>query len=536
MGDHPPITPCRANTGELSGDMARLYELCTRHFIASVSHDAVWTSTRVELKIDVLEEQGKGQGSFTLAGKVLKEAGWLAVVKHKQYGDKEEGNDLEDEEEKALPEFNVGELIPLFSAASASSSAANGVSIAPSAATYASLDVKEKMTTPPSYLTESELIGKMEANGIGTGKCRCCIDSPRCICWLNELLTLFVSCRPLYRYARATLSVDASIATHIENIQKRNYVELASGRKLVPSKLGLVLANGYHLIDSSLVLPQVRADIEDQCNKIAKGLADKDAVLKKAIGIFADKFANFVENVSKMDVLFRCSFARLQDVGLPFTRCGKTRRYLSYIVGPPPRLYNKWTEEVFPLPAGGIIKQATGQKCPLCTFELCLYQVRSCACATEERGSFLCVIYRMTVPMHVLIVACYCLFTCTTVPHQTSRFCCRSVDSQLGHSPSVQIASIRANRSFLAKTRAPWAKAWTKKMSTKSVRFADLLAAGRWSSNALIPTRTLSSGRGPSRRILIAVVFWFWTRRRTSTASCRLEILQLFTSRRKLRR
>ena len=172
MGDHPPITPCRANSGELSGDMARLYELCTRHFIASVSHDAIWTSTRVELKIDILEEQGKGQGSFTLVGKELKEAGWLAIVKHKQYGDKEEGDDLEDEEEKALPEFSVGELIPLFSAASKSSSAAGGVNVAPSAASYASLEVKEKLTTPPSYLTESELIGKMEANGIGTGECR----------------------------------------------------------------------------------------------------------------------------------------------------------------------------------------------------------------------------------------------------------------------------------------------------------------------------------------------------------------------------
>jgi len=49
------------------------------------------------------------------------------------------------------------------------------------------------MTTPPTYLTESELISRMEKHGIGT---------------------------------------DASISTHIENIQKRYYVELIPGRKL----------------------------------------------------------------------------------------------------------------------------------------------------------------------------------------------------------------------------------------------------------------------------------------------------------------
>lgn len=92
------------------------------------------------------------------------------------------------------------------------------------------------MTTPPTYLTESELISKMEYNGIGT---------------------------------------DASISTHIENILKRNYVELIAGRKLKPSRLGLVLAQGYHLIDDSLVLPRIRSDIEDQCVQIAKGLADR---------------------------------------------------------------------------------------------------------------------------------------------------------------------------------------------------------------------------------------------------------------------
>lgn len=200
------------------------------------------------------------------------------------------------------------------------------------------LDIREKMTTPPGYLTESELITLMEKNGIGT---------------------------------------DASISTHIENIQKRSYVTLETGRRLVPSKLGLVLAQGYHRIDSSLVLPQVRSDIEGQCNKIAKGLASREDVVAKAIELFRGKFSAFVKNIEKMDVLFSTSFSKLEDVGKPFTRCGLTRRYLQYVPGPPVRLYNKYTETVYPLPNGGIVKQWSGRTCPIegCGFELCLYSV-----------------------------------------------------------------------------------------------------------------------------------------------------------------
>lgn len=84
-----------------------------------------------------------------------------------------------------------------------------------------------------------------------------------------------------------------------------------------------------------------------------------------------------INSVNKMDVLFGSSFAQLQDVGKPFTRCGLTRRYLQYIPGPPPRLYNKTTESVYPLPIGGEIKQWTGRNCSVdgCGFELCLYSV-----------------------------------------------------------------------------------------------------------------------------------------------------------------
>jgi len=341
MGDHPPITPCRpAGPHELSGDMARVYELVTRHFIASVSQDAVWNNTRVDLSIKALADKGL----FTIRGKQLISPGFLAVLLHKEYGDEQDEDDLkgytiEDEvaEVENLPDFSVGESFEISSSNSTSVSGAGNVNIV-TTGSRATLNLKEKMTTAPGYLTESELIGQMEKNGIGT---------------------------------------DASIATHIENILKRNYVELAQGRRLIPTKLGLVLAQGYHLIDSSLVLPKVRADIEGQCNKIAKGQADKDSVLKTSIDIFSKKFANFVNDIAKMDVLFSSSFAKLEDVGKPFTRCGITRRYLQFITGPPPRLYNRFTESVYPLPVGGNIKEWSGRKCNAdgCDFELCLYSV-----------------------------------------------------------------------------------------------------------------------------------------------------------------
>jgi DNA topoisomerase-3 len=166
----------------------------------------------------------------------LVSSGFLAALLHKDYEDEPSDPDdtNEEEEEKILPEFLEGEEIILSSPQSGASKISTVAAY--STDSRATIAIKEKMTTAPSLISESELITLMEKNGIGT---------------------------------------DASIPTHIENILKRNYVSLASGRRLEPTKLGLVLAQGYHLIDSSLVLPKVRAEIEGECNKIAKGLASK---------------------------------------------------------------------------------------------------------------------------------------------------------------------------------------------------------------------------------------------------------------------
>ena len=201
-GDHPPITPCRfAQAGELSGDMARAYDLVTRHFIATVSADAVYLQTRIAARI--------GDEVFTAKGRQLIRPGWKAVMQLR-YGfdsdsDEETWGDEGREDNTAhLPPFKGGDTFAM---------------------TDSSVPLEERMTEPPGHLTEAELITLMERHGIGT---------------------------------------DASIPTHINNICERNYVQIAAGRRLVPTRLGTVLVQGYYRIDADLVLPLVRSSIEKQ--------------------------------------------------------------------------------------------------------------------------------------------------------------------------------------------------------------------------------------------------------------------------------
>ena len=199
------------------------------------------------------------------------------------------------------------------------------------------LQVKEvkladRQTSPPGYLTEADLITLMEKHGVGT---------------------------------------DASIPVHINNICTRNYVTIESGRKLVPTNLGIVLVHGYLKIDPDLVKPTMRSAVEKQLDLIAHGKADFDSVLSHTLEVFKLKFLYFVTNITGMDQLFEVSFSTLANSGRPFSRCGKCRRFMKLVEAKPKRLFCSTCDETYNVPqANGNLKLHQELKCPLDGFEL----------------------------------------------------------------------------------------------------------------------------------------------------------------------
>jgi DNA topoisomerase-3 len=169
------------------------------------------------------------------------------------------------------------------------------------------------------------------------------------------------------------LPQDASIPVHIENICSRNYVHVDSGRRLVPTKLGVVLVHGYQKIDPQLVQPTMRSAIEEQLNLIAKGKADFDLVLRHTLDIFQAKFEFFRSHTEQLDELFEASFSSVAESGRPLSRCGKCQRYLKYIAARPQRMYCGHCNETYSLPQGGSVKLYKEIKCPLDDFELLVF-------------------------------------------------------------------------------------------------------------------------------------------------------------------
>nr|CAD1839134.1 unnamed protein product [Ananas comosus var. bracteatus] len=293
-GDHPPITPMRSATEDtLGNDAWRLYQFICQHFIGSVSPDCRYMRTAIEFTA--------GGEVFHCTGHHVTAKGFTSIMPWMSVS------------EKSLPQFKQGEKIKILK-----------------------VDLYEGSTTPPDYLSESELISLMEKNGIGT---------------------------------------DASIPVHINNICERNYVQVNSGRRLVPTALGTTLIKGYQCIDADLCLPDIRSFIEQQITLIAKGKADHVHVVQHVLQQFMNKYSYFVKMIENMDALFEAQFSPLADSGRLLSKCGKCTRYMKYISTQPTRLYCTTCEEVYNLPQNGTIKLYKELACPLDGFELLLFSM-----------------------------------------------------------------------------------------------------------------------------------------------------------------
>uniref|UniRef100_A0A1D1Z473 DNA topoisomerase n=1 Tax=Anthurium amnicola TaxID=1678845 RepID=A0A1D1Z473_9ARAE len=290
-GDHPPITPMRCASEEMLGNDAwRLYVYICQNFIGSISPDCKYTRTKIEFEA--------GREVFFCVGQHVTRKGFTSVMPWMGVN------------ERKLPQFSSGERIKILK-----------------------VDLYEGSTTPPDYLSESELISLMEKNGIGT---------------------------------------DASIPVHINNICERNYVQVNAGRRLVPTALGTTLIRGYQCIDPDLCLPDIRSFIEQQITLIAKGKASHVRVVQHVLQQFMQKFSYFVKQIENMDALFEAQFSPLSESGRLLSKCGKCTRYMKYISSQPSRLYCVTCEEVYHLPQNGSIKLYKELVCPLDGFELLL--------------------------------------------------------------------------------------------------------------------------------------------------------------------
>ncbi|CAG0921960.1 unnamed protein product [Notodromas monacha] len=288
-GDHPPITPMKAMSfGDMDPESFRLYIFIVQHFLATVHYDCKYLSTTLEAVI--------GSEIFSCTGVTPINPGYTSILTWQGL----------DSHSDRIPEAREGQILPIIE-----------------------VKMLDKETTPPEYLTESELITLMEKHGIGT---------------------------------------DASIPVHINNICVRNYVTVESGRKLKPTTLGVVLVHGYQ--KANLVLPTMRSAVEEQLNLIAAGKADFSAILRHTLDVFLNKFIYFVKSIDAMDELFEVSFSKLADSGKPFCRCGKCRRYMKLITARPTRLFCVNCDETYALPQDGNIKLYKELKCPIDDFEL----------------------------------------------------------------------------------------------------------------------------------------------------------------------
>ncbi|KAI1931477.1 DNA topoisomerase [Ophidiomyces ophidiicola] len=231
---HPPIHPVAyVAPSAINADERRIYEFVVRRFLACCSEDAKGETSEVDIDY--------GDEKFHVKGLVVLERNYLDIYVYDKW-----------ESSQELPKFTVGEMFEPKEA-----------------------NITDGKTVSPNYLTEPELIGLMDANGIGT---------------------------------------DATMADHIHTIKEREYVATRprngnsrnSVDEFIPTKLGVALVEGYNdlvldLADCpSLCKPFLRKEMELRMRDICAGTLTRRQVVNDSLEMYRRVF---IHTQRRMDIL-----------------------------------------------------------------------------------------------------------------------------------------------------------------------------------------------------------------------------------------
>ncbi|KAJ5390051.1 DNA topoisomerase 3 [Penicillium cataractarum] len=235
---HPPIHPvCWVSPSQLNANEKKVYEFVVRRFLACCSDDAKGQGTDIEIQY--------GEEFFHASGLIVLERNYLDVYVYDKW-----------ESSQQLPNFERGEMFEPTEA-----------------------NISEGKTTAPNYLTEPELIGLMDANGIGT---------------------------------------DATMAEHIAKIKEREYVVVhprGSGRskveELIPTRLGVALVEGYDNVVAglpnsiSLSKPFLRKEMELRMLEICAGSKSRQEVVQQSLDMYREVFIHTQRRIEMLKAACR---------------------------------------------------------------------------------------------------------------------------------------------------------------------------------------------------------------------------------------
>jgi DNA topoisomerase-1 len=216
--------------GKLDRDQHRLYELIWKRAVASQMASAVFDTVALDLVPSGAPEAGH---RFRATGSILVEPGYIAVYQ-------EGRDDVEDEQDRRLPQVAEGELITLNK-----------------------LAAEQHFTKPPPRFTEASLVKTLEEFGIG---------------------------RP------------STYATIISTLLDREYVEL-DRKRFVPTDVGRIVSGFLSEHFTQYVDYDFTARMEDRLDAISRGEQEWQALLGRFWEPFRDLLKDKESSVSKRDVM-----------------------------------------------------------------------------------------------------------------------------------------------------------------------------------------------------------------------------------------